>query len=159
MQPVEWRPVTVSFTATVNPGLDWTFTPVQDSVSQQCSPCPEVISSGYCITVSKHDHHVKVRDIIERVPMRLLLQLHDKHVPLTLRSPQSLVKLAWLSSLLKTTPLGSSLVSLRTTLHLTRLERTSTKYSASVLMSKLSTLMRNWICLSSSTSVIALFDV
>lgn len=32
MVPVEWRPVTVSFSGTVNPGLDWTFTPVQDTV-------------------------------------------------------------------------------------------------------------------------------
>jgi len=33
MQPVDWRPITVSFSATVNPGLDWEFTPVQESVN------------------------------------------------------------------------------------------------------------------------------
>ncbi|XP_063691141.1 uncharacterized protein LOC134823549 isoform X2 [Bolinopsis microptera] len=33
MLPVDWRPVTVTFTSTVNPGLDWEFTPVQNSVS------------------------------------------------------------------------------------------------------------------------------
>ena len=32
MVPVDWRPVTVTFTSTVNPGLDWEFTPVQNSV-------------------------------------------------------------------------------------------------------------------------------
>jgi len=32
MQPIDWRPISVSFSTTVNPGLDWEFTPVQKSV-------------------------------------------------------------------------------------------------------------------------------
>ena len=35
MTPVEWRPVTVRFTGNVNPGLDWDFAPVQNTVSSR----------------------------------------------------------------------------------------------------------------------------